>query len=260
MLGLLLGFGVLACAGQPDYVLVTVSGHCLDCVFEDYNPEYLAAEGAADSVAAVLEEDGSSVETWSYGDDYETPQDTGNRVPVTGFVDLVDDLETLRDDWVDGQDDATRVVVLCHSHGCVWAHTALHVVDDLPVRVLIDLDAVSDGWEDDDATFGAGDEWASIIDADGRQWPFDIADAADAWDIPGQNVYLDVEDVIPDSVRVNLEVWSDGSLVWDEEPNVRLDGSSDDVLLLRADEGHSEVDDVGSDALDWVSGELASAL
>jgi hypothetical protein len=188
-------------------------------------------------------------------------------IVLLGFLDLVAAMRHIRDEVVVGFSNPTAIIVVAHSHGTVWAHTALMVLEregaPLPVRVLVDLDGVSVGWESDTLTAGLGDNWVAEIRAynqdTGTSWPFDIADATDVWPIAGVADLQDVEDVVPSSVTLNLEVGSDSLLLpSDRDPNHRLDGSQENIIPFRSDSAHVELDDPGSDAMAWVTSSIVN--
>ena len=247
----------------PDFLLLTVSGH-VPTTTKPYNTEYLLDSGGPDAVARVFEQKGFSVAIYEHADElYSWPSATP---PQYGFLELIDEMDWVATSWVADFDNPTRIIVMAHSHGTVWAHTALMVVDYLPVEFLIDLDGESTAWESSTLTLGIGDEWRWGIDdysvTYGVTWPFDVTDAADSWSIPGVPYLQDVEDVVPDSVRYNLEVHANGyafPIINDDEVNWRLDGSADEIYLFTSVQGHSSVYMPGLDAMNWVTGVLDGA-
>ncbi len=253
----------------PDWVVIAVSGHCVPpgCELPGTNHEYLTKVGTTAHITAPLIEAGYSVEVWAYADElYNRDAQTakllpGEGEPITfGFLQLHDDLNALRDAWIADFDDPTRVLVVAHSHGVVWAHTALHVVDDLPVELLVDLDGVSMGWEEDSLLAGFGDDWDDAISQYNQKydvvWPFNIGDAEAGWSLPEVNGAQDVEDVIPDSVLFNLEVQADFSLLFpfpDDDDNHRLDGSGDGIDRYSSkDQDHFDIYKPNGAAMAWV--------
>lgn len=243
-------------ADAPDFVIIGVSGHSVSA--GDYNPEYLYAEGTLNVFRDAIARHGRSVEVYAFTDNlqsYATP----DGVPVAyGFLSLLETLSTIRRDWISAYDDPTRVIVVAHSHGTVWAHLALQVLaargEPIPVEYLVDIDAVSVGWEDDTFSVGVGDRWRDEIlvysEARGLTWPFAIWHPVDAFAIPGVAGAQDIEDIVPESVSLNLESWSDGtSFVYDSEPNHRFDGSTRGVLFFFSGANHSTIHSPVSDAV-----------
>lgn len=247
----------------PDLVFVAVSGHCFPgCSF---NSEYLTSQGTTQVLANAFSGLGVTVGSVSTTDNfYDYPP--GSSAPqALGFLTLLATLEQLRDEWIADFDNPTRVIVVAHSHGAVWAHLALHVLEQegnpLPVDVLIDIDGISISWENDTGTAFIGDEWASVIEqydaSTGTTWPFPIDHPTDAFTIPGLADPQDIEDIVPDSALVNLEIWSDDGLgVRDTQHNHRLDGSEDNIGWFQSTVNHETSDEPGSDGVAWAVEEL----
>ncbi len=255
--------------GSPDYLVLGVSGHCFGfaCPSEPYSPEYLEEQGTLGAIAGVVAADGNDVQYVSYGDSFwsYTTAD-GWDPPVRGFLELVEDLHWVYENWIDGFSNPTVVIVVAHSHGTVWSHTALHLVPEVPVLLLVDLDGESLGWESDSWTLDTlGDDWAYVASRFYEQnrsdwplsvfWQWDIWDASDAWDIPGVARPQDVEDVVPFNVGVNIETAGNGNLfgVHDSEPNHRPDGGQENIFRFESEEDeHEECDDLGSETMEWL--------
>jgi hypothetical protein len=229
-------------AGTPDFLIIAVSGHCLyDCP-GGYNTEYLLSDRTLDAIAQPLLDAGYSVEAIATTDNiYDQPLGAADPLAY-GFDTLMAEMQWGRDTLVADWDNPTRIIVVGHSHGTVWAHTALRVMEEwgtaLPVDILIDIDGISIGWDDDTATFFIGDGWSVPLQAYARDsgiaWPFDIWRATDRYPVPGLSVPQDIEELVPDTTIVNLEIWSnDLTGVRDRQPNVRLDGSSENIFRAR---------------------------
>lgn len=242
----------------PDLVFVSVSGHCLGpCAFA-YNDEYLHSQGTIEVLAQPFVDAGFDVRALPVSDNF-YDQDQ-----AVGFLTLVQSLLDMREQWVANWDNPTRFIVVAHSHGAVWAHIALFVLEGwgmpLPVDVLIDLDGMSLGWQDK-AFLGIGDAWGPVIRSHmaetGQTWPFDISRVQDAYDVPGLSLRQDIEDLIPDSVAVNLEVWADDTLSFmDTQANHRLDGSEREVLWFGSGLDHEDCDEPNADAVLWARDQL----
>ena len=230
----------------------------------------LGAARAADvggDVAAALESLGASVSVWDHGDSFYDHDSDGNaftpgsgEAADYGFLQLLEEMVFIRDSMIAQFDNPTRVVVVAHSHGVVWCHTAMHLISDLPVDVLIDLDGDVESWDHIPAPGVAADSWNAVIaDYNGQtgfSWAFDITQARDGWTVPGMDELQDIEDVIPSSADLALEVWANGVLLRDEDPNVRLDGTIDDVLLLQTGESHEGLARSGNEGITWAVEQL----
>lgn len=246
--------------GSPDVLLVTVSGHCTDCASE-YNGEYLRSWGTPQNLQRALENEGYSVDTWTYVDElYSWVR--GDEVLAYGFLALVSDLDWVERTWIADFDNPTRVVLIGHSHGVVWAHSAAMAADHVPIDVLVDLDGVCLNWEDDDWALGLGDEWDEVIDEHERRngyvtW-FDLSNPCDSWDL-GTGAAMNIDDVVPWNVRTNLEVRSSDWLLYDSQDNLRYDGSSD-TLSYTSDLSHMKILEPASPPMAWVRHHLVRSL
>lgn len=260
-------------ADAPDVFLLTVAGHCLPIMGlcdGNFNPEYLSHAGTAEALATPLREAGLDVETMAFVDGWYTWVDTEGEVLAAGFLDLVAHLQLAHLGWMNGFDDPTRIVLVGHGHGAVWAHLAVHVVPEVSVEVLVDLDGMSAGWDDDEGYYGVGDDWPAVIPGfvaeDDQVWPVEAWRAEDAWPVEGRTDLWDIEDVVPPNVVLNLEVHStpspfqEGSNVFDGETNLRSDGSTDGIRLFTSEEDHDRVYDPESDSLAWVAKKILAAL
>ena len=246
--------------GSPDVLLVTVSGHCTDCAAE-YNGEYLRSWGTPQNLQRALENEGHVVDTWTYVDElYSWVR--GDQVLAYGFLALVADLKWVERNWIADYDDPTRIVLLGHSHGVVWAHSAAMAADDVPIEVLVDLDGVCLNWEDDDWAFGVGDEWDEVIDdyesRNGRLTWFDLSNPCNSWDL-GAGERMNIDDVVPWSVRTNLEVRSSDWLLYDSQDNLRYDGTSD-TAVYTSDLSHMKILNPDSPPMAWVRHHLIESL
>ena len=255
-------------ADSPDFVVVSVSGHNLgdsgDCEWWDdrdnrINCEYLSGRGTLEAIVQPAVDQGRSVEVLAFGDSFYSWTDPNTEQPIArGFLDLVDTLSFIEQEWVGQFDNPTRVIVVAHSHGVVWSHLALFLTQELPVDLLVDLDGESLSWESDNwsGELFPGDEWADVIIdysvANAVTWDFEIWQAANYWDVPGVAELQDIEDIVPDNVLYNLEVASSSPLIQDGEPNYRADGSQDDIYRATFSEDHGEVTYPGSQPINWV--------
>ncbi len=252
----------------PDVLILSVSGHNLwfglspECTGTGYNCEYLLQRGTLDAIGQVFLNRGYGVEGWTHVDElydqYEDIDGDGQEEIVDfGFLALLDEIDWVVENWIADFDNPTRVIVVAHSHGGVWAHSALMLRPSLPVDVLIDLDSNALCWEEDFACALNGDNWQSAIndyvDYYAPDWWFDVGDAGDSWLVPGLDALQDIEDVVPDSVLLNLEVHGSTLLAYDNQFNYRRDGSLTGLWANYFDESHRDITLPGSDAMQWVA-------
>lgn len=251
----------------PDFVVLACSGHEFTVNAGLYRPSYLIRDGAALDVGAALESLGASVSVWDHGDSFYDHDDEGNaftpgsgEATDYGFLQLLEEMVFIRDSMIAQFDNPTRVVVLAHSHGVVWCHTAMHLISDLPVDVLIDLDGDVESWDSTPFPGVAADSWDAVISEyngiTGFEWAFDIRAARDGWTVPGLAEPQDIEDVVPASADLALEVWGGGQMLRDVDPNVRLDGSSDGILRFETGQSHEALARSGNEGVSWAVEQL----
>lgn len=253
-------------ADSPDVVIFSVSGHCgpETCLGSEWNGEYLYESGTVDAFADPLRERGLRVANVAAIDDWFTWVDDNDEVLAMGFLGLLDALYMVNEDWIADYDNPTRVIMVAHSHGDVWAHIAVHVADDVPIDVLVDFDGVSVGWEAPVA--GVGDNWQEVILSEsaehGLEWPFEIWEATDYWQVPGHAGLHDIEDLVPDNVDLNLAIVATptpaqaAAGIWDSESNLRLDGTTRRIKECQSVENHSHVYRPGKDCMEWAVNEV----
>jgi len=180
-----------------------------------------------------------------------------------GFLQMLLDLEWIRDAWMRGVENPPALVFLCHSHGCVWTHVAIGLLsldsNFLPVTILIDLDANAARWEDDGLS-GIGDKWAAELTAyKASHWvdwwfdPSDVTDVVYVEPLQGPPFLLDIEDTVFRNVIVNIEYRgvSAGPIdtaVADDQSNMRPERGMDRerIATFLSDEDHSRMDDPDS--------------
>lgn len=228
---------------RPDVAVLFVSGHALGG-----DPAYLRFD-AAPELADDLEASGRTVVVAHYVDGETAVGDAG------GYPDLVADLESLRDGWAA---QGTRVVVVAHSHGGVWAHAALRAVPDAPVAALVDLDVSSLAWTllHDPAAIG-------LDPRDAYDLGVTVAPPG-LEDVPSEeDGTYDLEDVVLPNVVAALEVRSGDGLGgewYDERWNCRTTGSTEGVWWHFSGAGHSEVHAAGGATMALVRAWLRERL
>jgi hypothetical protein len=242
--------------GAPDVVLLSVSGHdgAISGVLctSDTNRSYLADQGdAVEAVVAALEDLGLIVEAAHFADRIASPDLDGDGEPDNleqfGFAELLATMQLVYDEWIDGVENPTKIVIVAHSHGATWAHIATSVMSHVPVSCLITLDGICFAWECEHS-----DVLADWVVANGLQPAWDISHPCDRWPIAGTSMRYNTKDVAFDNVRVNLEVQSSDFLLSDCCYNLRLDGTTDGIDTYLSGEDHNGVRGVGSDAMTWV--------
>lgn len=226
---------------NPEVALLFVSGH--QGLFNGNDSKsYLHEPGeAGPAIVTNLMVAGYSLSVDYFADDGDSVEGYG------GFIQLLTAMSYIRDTWAPR---GTRTVVVCHSHGGVWAHEAIRKTPGLQVAALVDLDCSSFGW----GTTGHDFDNA-LIDGDPRS----------AWDIGGLD--YDSEDVVFASVDRELEIRSGASVppffleMYDEAWNRRLDGTTSGMTQHFSDTDHTEVHQEGGPTLplviEWILARMA---
>jgi len=171
-----------------------------------------------------------------------------------GCLKLIQDLRWIHENWIEGQASPTRIVLVGHSHGCVWSHNVVSALPEIPIEVLISLDGVSTQWESDHVP-----SIEDYYDSEGgNPFPVDLRDVTSVWS--GR----DTKDVVFDNVAFNVEVRSENDCtvcLFDDVDNTRLNGSFAGIASIEADgEDHSEVTNEGSDGMLFVIDQLLTRL
>jgi len=237
---------------QPDVVVLAVSGRTID--FADpfcapaCNVDYLGAPGdAAEAIVQQHVAQGNTVVLWTYVSSLDSYPDGR-----FGFLQLLDDLDWIDKNWIQGQTTPTRIQIVAHSHGATWAHVACSVMANVPIEALVSLDAICFQWEAD-----YGPSILAYYAVYGNPWPWDISTPCGEWMVPGFATLFDTGDVAFDNVAHNFEVQSDDScalcLLSDQTDNARLDGSITGIVTFAStQDDHSGVHVPGRESMLWV--------
>lgn len=228
-------------ASSPSTVLITavpqlaiffVSGHT---DIGDGQPSYSYLNTTAGpNIVTDLREAGYTTEQGYFVDDANDVMGAG------GFQSLVATMRAVRDQYVP---HGTRVLVIAHSHGGVWAHAAIRQVSDLTITAAVDLDTSSYGWG---AT--GHDTQNSFIGGDPRnRFVINNVTTCPAYSVPSeQTSNYDIEDVVFQNVRFAFEVRSGemapaGDEWYDEKWSIREDGNTDNLFCYFSNTSHTEV-------------------
>lgn len=248
-------------AEAPDILLLTVSGRTLD-IFDAFcppecNEAYLGEPGAAgEAVELALIATGRTVLREDYIASLKSFDDDGDgAADRLGYLDLLATLDAAFADWIAGRSDPTRIVIVAHSHGAVWAHAATSMRPDVPIEALVSLDGVCIRWEDDHED-PIRDFYA---EQGGNPFPWDLSEACEQWTIPGVGGAADTEDVTFPSVLLNIEARADAGdfpFFADEQDNHRLDGGEEGIERFDSTDSHSLIDEPGRETLLFVNARL----
>jgi hypothetical protein len=232
---------------RHEVILLFVSGHAFDS-----DPAYLRFDAGPDL------EEGLAGAGWDVGSAHYV-DGAGGSEGFGGYSALVADLEFVRDEWAPL---GTRVIVVAHSHGGVWAHAAVRDVPGLSVLAFVDLDSSSFAWAlsghttEDDAIGGDPSDVYDIgVLAMPPAYPLVPSEDSDTYD---------VEDVVFSNVASAFEVRSGDSPLggewFDEKWNVRLNGTTTGLAWYFSDSTHQEVHEAGGTTLGVVESWLEDRL
>ena len=234
----------------PQVALLVSNGH------SPLAPDYMGVT-LAPQLTNTLIGAGYTVETTTFTDD------------ATSYAAFVAKLSAIRDTWINGVKDPTRVVIVGHSHGVVRSHAAIRAVQDCPVELLVDLDGSSIGW----SVLTHGAENTQIGGAPEGAYNLGVQILCPAHPtITSAGGNHDLEDVVFPNVVKGYEVRS-GELIldpanlpqlvpYDERWNARTDGTTTDLTCVYSGLGHSEVAIWGgitmTGATNWILTQLAT--
>ncbi len=235
-------------AGSPDVVVLSVSGHdgAISAVLctSGGNRAYLGDPGdAVEPIADALLSLGLTVQVHDFADLFDAPDI--NDLDRLGFLQLLDRMQMVFDNWINGFDNPTRLVLVAHSHGATWAHIACAEMVHIPIEYVVTLDGICLQWPcEHDATV---DSWVRR----NSPFSFDISQPCDNWPVVGSGAQFDTKDIAFRNVRFNLEVQSIG-IPADIINNRRLNGTTAGIHTAGFLESHGEVHSATSNAMAWV--------
>ncbi|WP_161881229.1 hypothetical protein [Deinococcus alpinitundrae] len=254
-------------AGSPDVLIFGISGRCgPPCQAPQDNWDYLSERGTLKAVAAVFEQRGLRTEVEGYAERIATDfTSRRSKLPQRGILDLLADYQRLTNGLVLGRSNPARVIIVGHSHGAVWGHYLSRLFGQVPVAALIDLDANCVAWN--------ADHSAETVAATSAVWQGDPQRspllACSNVRIGGQTARL--KDLVWPNVSVNLEVQSKRlpasggdvpgfyvNYLFDLTSNQRPGGDKASIqTFVSVHEDHSGVSYPGSQAVQWVTGQLS---
>ncbi|GAA3998225.1 hypothetical protein GCM10022631_06260 [Deinococcus rubellus] len=252
--------------GSPDVLIFGISGRCgPPCQAPQDNWDYLSERGTLKVLAAVFERRGLNVEVEGYAERITTDfKSRRSKLPQRGILDLLSDYQRLTSELVLGRRNPAQVIIVGHSHGAVWGHYLSTLFGQVPVAVLIDLDANCVAWN--------ADHSAETLAATSALWQGDPQRspllACSSALVGGQSVRL--KDLVWPNVAVNLEVQSKRlpasggevpgfyvNYLFDLTPNQRPGGDKTGIqTFVSVHEDHSGVSSPNSRAVKWVTGQL----
>jgi len=253
-------------AGVPDIIILGFAGRCggdnepfLGCNAPRENRAYLANNPRPATLSRLQEhlaQQGYDVTYRSFVSRLSSEEPSIFAPPPPGYLEAEAYLQQVYEQWIRGQDNPPRLIVLGHSYGAVWMNLLLFNNPEITFDYAISLDDVCTlWWNDHGAAIGR------YYDQQNRPRPHPLEQG-----VVCNNITLpdgsrqDLEDVIPNNVRVNLEVQaSPTSTPHDDKLNVRPDGSRRNIFTITATQSHAGINGVHQGdgaAMRWVMSQI----
>ncbi len=254
----------------PDLVIIAFSGHCgLIC---DTRSTWSYLSNASESTGGVAVLDAiarayarlglAKVEVFSASSFATSHYSSISGKIEPGYLQAQAYLDEVKRDWIDGVADPTRVVLVGHSHGTVWASLLAMNNLDVTFDSFVSLDAVCWMW------WNKHKQYIKETFVDGPwtiPFPLDQGDPCGTLSVPGQKERRNINDVVPANVIYGLEVRTtfrlfslDPNVLTDDNVNVRINGTYANVWGITATESHSDLGKHYNRSVSWVVAMLES--
>lgn len=250
--------------GTPDLIIFAFSGHCgIVCNTRD-TKSYL--DTASESTGGVAVLDGivrayeqlgfENIDTFTLSSFVTAHYSQSSGKIEAGYLQAQAYLDEIKSELITGYVNPTRVVLLAHSHGTVWASLLAMNNLDVTFDAFISLDAICWMWwakhrEFIYETFVNG-PWTI-------PFPLDQGDPCGTMQIPGQRHRANINDVVPANVIYGLEVRTafrllslDPNVLADDDINVRINGTDTNLWGVVAKESHSNLGKYYNESIGWV--------
>lgn len=250
--------------GTPDLVVIAISGHCgLVCNTRD-TWSYL--DKASESTGGVAVLDGivrayaelgfENIETFSASSFVTAHYSEISDELEPGYLQVQGYLDEVKRELIDGYVNPTRVVLVGHSHGTVWASLLAMNNLDVTFDAFISLDAICWMWWAKHKQF----IYETFVDGPWPlPFPLDQGDPCGTLQIPGQRHRANINDVVSANVIYGLEVRTsfrllsfDPNVLADDDVNVRINGTDTNLWGVVARESHSNLGRYYNQSITWV--------
>lgn len=251
-------------AGAPDLLIIAFSGHCgFACSTRD-NWAYLGEASQETGGVAVLsgiqrayEELGvGSVEVLSASSFVTAHYSEISGRVESGYLQAHARLGAVKRRGGSSTATPTRVVLVGHSHGVVWATLLALNNPDVRFDALISLDAVCWQW------WGRHSRYLIQQFMDGpfsTPAPLERGDPCRSQWVAGREAPMNISDVVPENVTYGIEVRTsfrllslDPNVLTDDEPNVRATGGTENLWGIMARESHARLGRRYNDSIRWL--------
>ncbi len=252
-------------ADAPDLVIIAFSGHCgLVC---DTRSTWSYLDQASDATGGVAVVDGikrayerlgfEHIEVFGVSSFVTSHYSSISKKVEPGYLQAQAYLDEVKSEWIDGTEDPTRVVLVGHSHGTVWASLLAMNNLDVTFDSFVALDGICWMW------WNKHKQYVKEAFVDGPwtiPFPLDQGDPCGTLSIPGQKDRANINDVVPANVIYGLEVRTafrlfslDPNVLADDDVNVRINGTYTNLWGITAQESHSDLGRHYNRSVSWVS-------
>jgi hypothetical protein len=249
--------------GTPDLVIIAFSGHCgLVChtrntwSYLDTASERTGGVAVLDAIRGAYEAMGLSVDVFS-ASSFVTAHYSGVSEEMEhGYLQAQAYLDEVKRELIQGVANPTRVVLVGHSHGTVWASLLALNNLDVTFDAFISLDAICWQWWGRHKGFIA----EAFVDSPWPlPFPLDAGDPCGTFEVPGVGK-VDVNDVVSANVIFGLEARThmrllsfDPNVLADDDPNVRINGTTSNIWGISAKETHSDLGRYYNQSVAWIT-------
>jgi len=251
-------------AGSPDLVIIAFSGHCgLVChtrntwSYLDSASEETGGVAVLDGIRRAYERLGLDVEVFSASSFVTAHYSAISQELEPGYLQAQAYLDGVKRDWIVGRSDPTRVVLVGHSHGTVWASLLAMNNLDVTFDSFVSLDAICWQWWARHRGFVSQ---AYLNSPWPIPYPLDHGDPCGSLQVPGQSQRMNITDVFGANVVFGLEVRTnfrlftlDPNVLADDVPNLRINGTSINIWGIEAAEAHSNLGRYYNQSIAWVT-------
>jgi len=249
-------------ASTPDLVIIAFSGHCgLVChtrntwSYLDTASERTGGVAVLDAIRGAYENLGLEVAVFSASSFVTAHYSLISEEMEPGYLQAQAYLDEVKRELIHGVADPTRVVLVGHSHGTVWASLLALNNLDVTFDAFISLDAICWQWWGRHKGFIA----EAFVDSPWPlPFPLDKGDPCGTFEVPGVGK-VDVNDVVSANVIYGLEARThmrllsfDPNFLADDDPNVRINGTTTNIWGISAREAHSDLGRYYNQSIGWV--------
>lgn len=249
--------------GSPDLVIMAFSGHCgLVChtrntwSYLDSASEETGGVAVLDSIAGAYENLGLEVETFSASSFVTAHFSLISQELEPGYLQAQAYLDEVKRESITGFADPTRVVLVGHSHGTVWASLLALNNLDVTFDAFVALDAICWQWWGRHKGFISQ---AYLESPWPLPFPLDQGDPCGSFEVPGAG-RMNINDVVSANVifgleaRTNSRLFSlDPNFLADDVPNLRINGAGTNIWGIEARETHSDLGRYYNTSIAWVT-------